>query len=96
MLSLNDIKQVLKAHKADLERKYGVDRFGVFGSYSRNEATADSDVDILVEFKQPIGLSFIDLADELEKLLTIKVDLVSKGGIKPKYYQAIERDIQYV
>lgn len=96
MLSLNDIKQVLRTHKADLEKKYGVDRFGVFGSYSRNEATSESDIDILVEFKHPIGLSFIDLADELEKLLAIKVDLISRKSIKPKYFRAIEQDIQYV
>jgi uncharacterized protein len=96
MLRLNEIKQRLNANKARFEKKYGVGRFGIFGSYARNEENASSDLDILVELNQPIGLSFIDLADELEALMQMKVDLVSRKGIKPKYFQAIEQDIQYV
>ena len=69
----------------------------LFGSYSRNEAvTGNSDVDVMVDFSQPIGITFIDLADELEQLLQLKVDLVSRGGIKPKYFSVIEPDLIYV
>ena len=50
----------------------------------------------MVDFSQPIGIEFVDLADDLEKLLGRKVDLVSKAGIRPQYYQAIESDIRYV
>jgi predicted nucleotidyltransferase len=50
----------------------------------------------VVDFSQPIGIEFIDLADELEKLLDQKVDLVSKAGIRAQYYQAIESEILYV
>jgi len=38
----------------------------------------ESDLDILVEFNRPIGLDFVDLADELENILNLKVDLVFK------------------
>jgi predicted nucleotidyltransferase len=58
--------------------------------------TENSDIDILVEFTKPVGIEFIDLADELEKMLKSKVDLVSKNGIKPKYYEAIKKDLIYV
>ncbi len=53
----------------------------------------DSDVDILVDFEKPVGVEFIDLADELEELLNLKVDLVSRGAFKPQYYREIEKDL---
>jgi predicted nucleotidyltransferase len=54
------------------------------------------DIDILVEFRKPIGIEFIDLADELEEILKLKVDLVSKKGIKDKYLKSIETELEYV
>lgn len=68
----------------------------IFGSFGRGQQREDSDVDILVDFQKPIGIEFIDLADELEKLLHRKVDLVSLKGIKPIYYQQIEQELNYV
>lgn len=68
----------------------------IFGSYSRNEEDKDSDVDIVVEFNGKIGLRFIDLAHELEKLIDLKVDLVSKNGIKKRYWNSIKQDLIYV
>ncbi|HEY1871310.1 MAG TPA: nucleotidyltransferase domain-containing protein, partial [Chitinophagaceae bacterium] len=69
----------------------------LFGSYSRDSAIhGESDVDVMVEFSQPIGLAFVDLADEPEALLQLKVDLVSRGGIKSKYFTVIEPDLIYV
>ncbi len=68
----------------------------LFGSYSRNDATEESDVDILVDFEKAIGIQFVDLADELEILLHHKVDLVSARAIKPKYLNAIKSDLIYV
>jgi predicted nucleotidyltransferase len=65
----------------------------LFGSVSRGEDGRDSDVDVLVEFDGPVGMGFIHLARELTELLGRKVDLVSRGGIKPRYYQAIEPDL---
>ncbi len=69
----------------------------MFGSYSRNTAIAgESDVDVMVDFSQPIGLAFVDLAGKLELMLQLKVDLASRGGIKPKYFTVIEPDLIYV
>ena len=56
---------------------------GLFGSIVSADFKPESDIDIMVDFSQPIGVEFIDLAEELEKLLDRKVDLVSKAGIRP-------------
>lgn len=96
MTTLKDIKETLKSNKDRLTSKYGLSIIAIFGSYGRGQQTKDSDVDILVDFKRPIGIEFIDLADELENLLKTKVDLVSKNGIRPDYFKQIERELNYV
>ena len=96
MTTLSDIKETLKNHKSRLSTKYGLNNIAIFGSYGRGQQTNDSDVDILVDFNKPIGVEFIDLAEELERLLRVKVDLVSKNGVKPDYYKQIETELNYV
>jgi predicted nucleotidyltransferase len=55
----------------------------LFGSYVRGEADTESDIDILVEldYSQKIGLQFIQMKLDLEKILHSKVDLVSSNGL---------------
>jgi len=96
MLNLQDIKNILFAHKQRLSSKYGLSNLAIFGSYARNQQTEESDLDILVEFNRPIGLEFIDLADELEHILKLKVDLVSKKGLKDSHLKSIEKELEYV
>jgi len=96
MTTLETIKNRLSEHKRRLSIRYGISNIAIFGSYARNQQTPESDIDILVEFKKPIGAEFIDLADELETLLSQKVDLVSKGGLKQRYLNAIEKELLYV
>ncbi len=96
MTTLNDIKDTLKNNKQRLTEKYGISLLAIFGSYGREQQREDSDIDILVDFQKSIGIEFIDLADELEILLHHKVDLVSRNGIKPQYYQHIEKELMYV
>ena len=96
MANLSYIKAILSKNKQRLATKYGLSSVAIFGSFARNENTANSDVDILVDFKKPIGIGFIDLAEELENILGIKVDLVSKNGVKENYLKAIERELEYV
>lgn len=96
MLSKQKILASLQSVKPVLEEKYGVDMLALFGSYSRNDATIDSDIDILVGFRQALGIEFIDLAYELEDLLHHKVDLVSIKAIKPKYFEALKEQLIYV
>lgn len=68
----------------------------IFGSYSRSEQDNNSDLDILVEFSDKIGIRFIDLAEDLEAIIGLKVDLVSKKGVKEKYLKSIDSDLIYV
>lgn len=66
----------------------------LFGSYSRNEAKEDSDLDILVELdhSEPIGLKFFAYQIELEELLTMKVDLVSSEGLSKFVKPLVDKD----
>ncbi len=90
------IQQKLQQIKPELASKYHVSSIGLFGSIVRNDFTIDSDIDIVVDFSQPIGIEFIDLANELEDLFKRKIDLVSKNGIKPAYLKLIQPEIIYV
>ncbi len=96
MTKLTTIINELKQLKPVLAEKYKVSAIGLFGSVVRNDFTSFSDIDIIVDFSTPIGIEFMDLADLLEKRLHTPVDLVSKKGIKQKYYAAIEPEIIYV
>lgn len=96
MTTQQNILSVLRSVKPELERKYRVSRLALFGSYSRNAANENSDVDLMVEFHQPPGILFIDLADELEEILDRKVDLVSRRAVKPSYFEHIQPQLIYV
>ena len=96
MADLTSIKQILTELKPELKRKYFVSSIGLFGSIVRADFTEKSDVDIIVDFSKQVGVEFIDLANYIESKLRKKVDLVSKNGIKPKYFQQIKSEIVYV
>jgi predicted nucleotidyltransferase len=96
MRTMQEIRKTLKEHRSQLLDKYPIKSIAIFGSYARNEQTDKSDIDILVEFNDNIGIKFIDLADELENYIGLKVDLVSRKGIKDRYYQVIKSDLVYV
>jgi uncharacterized protein len=96
MQTLRQIKSVLAQHKSELAQKYHLVKLGIFGSYARKDKTAQSDIDLLVEFDGPIGLEFVTLAEELESLLGVKVDLVSVNAIKPRMFKIIKKDLVYV
>lgn len=94
---LENTKRILQKLKPTLANLYHVDTIGLFGSIVRDDFAPDSsDVDIIVNFTQPIGIEFIDLSYLLEKELNRKVDVVSFKGLKDKYFKEIEKDIVYV
>jgi len=96
MKTLQEIEMTLGKHKQKLFSEYPIQSLAIFGSYARKEQKEESDLDLLVEFNDKIGVRFIDLAEELEKLVGFKVDLVSRKGVKDKYYQRIQSDLTYV
>jgi len=89
-----EILALLKQQKPFLRAQFNVSSIGIFGSVSRNDATENSDIDILVEFDGRIGLAFVDLAEFLECLLGAKVDLVSRRALRPEVLSLIADEIQ--
>src|SRR2546421_12600133 len=80
-------------------RRYQVLELSVFGSAARGELTDESDIDLLVDFAPgaKIGLwEFGHLERELQSLLSRKVDLVSKNGLKPRVRESVLRDAKIV
>jgi predicted nucleotidyltransferase len=82
-MNLNSIAEILKNHQPEL-RKRGVKSLAVFGSVARGDADENSDLDLLVEFSNPVGLfEFIRLKYYLEELTHQKVDLVTSDALRP-------------
>ena len=78
------IFEILKQKNAELTNQFGVKSLLLFGSVARNEATATSDIDLLVEFNRPVGyFGLFALQDYLEKLLGCSVDLGTPNSLKP-------------
>jgi len=96
MNKLEEIKADLSLLKDELDKRFGVSAIGLFGSITRDDFTEKSDIDILVDFSRPIGMDFFTLADLLESRLKRKVDLITLDGIKPRYFEAIKKDLIYV
>ena len=79
-----------------MAQKYFVNKIGYFGSYATGNETENSDMDILVEFSQPLGWEFFDLNDLLEKEVECKVDLVSIKALKSQLKDSILSEVRYV
>ena len=78
------VLQTLKQNNVELTKQFGVKSLLLFGSVARNESTATSDVDLLVEFNRPVGyFGLFALQDYLEKLLGCPVDLGTPDSLKP-------------
>lgn len=99
MNQLNQIKQKLNQNMDRIKQKYQIKQLGIFGSYIRDEATPNSDLDILVEFEPQARfglLTFCELENYLGELLAVKVDLVMKDGLKPQIGQNILKEVDYL
>ncbi|MCC5931172.1 MAG: nucleotidyltransferase family protein [Cyclobacteriaceae bacterium] len=91
-MNSSEIISKLRVIKQELKETYSIESMAVFGSYAKNSATTDSDVDILVTFKKPIGWSFFDLKEELEIRLGKKIDLVTPNALKSLIKDAILKE----
>jgi predicted nucleotidyltransferase len=89
-------------HKLELLKTYfktrPVLKAYLFGSYARDEEDSQSDIDILVDldYSQKIGLGFVQMQLDLEKLLNIKVDLVSSNGLSKYIKPMVDREKQLI
>lgn len=93
---MKEAKKILSNHKKELLR-LGVRTLSLFGSVARNQASARSDIDILVDFDAKKGLfGFMDLKHYLEKLLNCDVDLVTKSALHPSLKKKILHEAKNV
>ena len=95
-MSKKDIEKILRQNKAIL-KKYKVNKVGIFGSFATGKTKKKSDVDLLVEFEDVIDLfDFVHLADEIQKVLKVKVDLSTPDAIKPYIKTMILREVEWI
>ena len=82
----------------DYLKAFDLKKAGIFGSYSRNQQSAGSDIDLLVTFKTtPSLLQLIKIENELSEKLGLKVDLITQGALKNKRIKAqIEQDLKII
>ena len=84
MKSLPEIKKILSEHKEELKEKYKIKEIKIFGSYARGRQKETSDIDIIVNFEEfPTFIEFMRIQEELEKILGVKVDLLTEESISP-------------
>ena len=95
-LSYKDILTLLKAEKAFLRNEFGVINIGLFGSYVKGNQRADSDIDLLVELKEPRFDWIAGLQIYLEKKFDRKIELVRKSdNVNRRFTQRIEKELIY-
>lgn len=87
--TIDEIRDIVKP----VADQYGIEEIWLFGSYARNEATEDSDVDLLVRYKQGLGLKFVGFVCDLEDALGLHVDVLT---IDDLYLPSQSRTIKYL
>lgn len=92
-MTRDEVLGLIRDHRSDI-RGFGVESVALFGSAARDEAQLGSDVDVLVEFSEPVGLfRFLDLKAYLEALLGCDVDLVTRDALRPQLRPTILREV---
>ncbi len=90
LMNLEEVKSILKEHKEEIKQKYKIKEIGIFGSFTRDEQTKRSDIDILVKFEEiPDLLKFIEIERYISRILRKKVDLVRKESIRKELKREI-------
>jgi predicted nucleotidyltransferase len=88
---------LLREHKSELGRRFGVLEIALFGSTVRGQARADSDVDVLVAFDGPAtSKRYFGVQFYLEDLLGCPVDLVTEKALRPELRPFVEREALHV
>lgn len=97
-ITIEEIRHILEKHKDFLKQKYHVEKIAIFGSRARKEEKESSDIDIIIEFSEPIGWEVVELKEYLENLLNAKVDLITYKAVlkKPTLWNSIKDDLIYV
>ena len=93
-MNRDEVLNVLRTHKATLVQRFGVVDLALFGSIVRDQATDDSDVDILVRFDSPAtSKRYFGVQFYIEDLLGRPVDLVTDKALREEMRPYIEREM---
>ena len=96
MLTKLEVENQLLAIKPILTDKFHVSSIGFFGSYSTGVQNEESDLDLLVEFSQPVGWEFFTLELFLEQTMGLRVDLVTRNSLKEQIKESILNQVHYI
>jgi uncharacterized protein len=86
--------EIIKGQRDYLLSEFGVEKIGLFGSVAEGTDNERSDIDLIVEFRRPIGLKFITLVEYLEVILGRKVDLLTRDGLENIRVRKVADDIR--
>ena len=94
-----DILNYLKSNQNYYYNQFGIQFIGLFGSFSRDEANSNSDIDILYKIDKDKKLSifkYLKLTKQLEDFFNKKIDLVRYEMLKPQIKEYIQKDIETI
>ena len=93
-MTRDEALDLLGAHEATLSERFGVTALALFGSVARNQASTDSDVDILVRFDGPTtSRNYFGTQFYLEDLIGRPVDLVTDKALRPELRPYVEQEL---
>lgn len=75
-LSREDVLRTLAEHRSEFEKRYGLTKIGIFGSFARNQVRDDSDIDVVVEMREPDLFYMVHIKETLEEYFNRHVDIV--------------------
>ena len=93
-MNRDELLGLLREHKATLAQRFGVTDLSLFGSFARDQAAGDSDVDILVRFDvTPDWRRYFGAQAYLEDLLGRPVDMATSQGLRAEIRPHVEREL---
>ncbi|MFA9374870.1 MAG: nucleotidyltransferase family protein [Poseidonibacter sp.] len=94
-INKTNILNYLKEHYSEFKNKYNIEQIGLFGSYARDEANDNSDIDIFVKM-EPSLFDMVAIKEQIENDLNKKVDIIREHkNIKPLFLKMIKKDLIY-
>ncbi len=97
MLTQQQTLSVLRRFKAEFGSEYGIESLGLFGSFARNQAREDSDVDVVIETKSVNPFQLVHIREQLETMLGTRVDIVRMRETMNEFLKKrIEKEAVYV
>jgi len=95
-MTKKEILDFLRSHKPEMQKRFGVVSIGLFGSYAREEADKNSDIDLVVRIESENSFrSFFGLKYFLEESLHRKIDLGIEDALKAAVKERIQNEIVY-